>query len=264
MEHVPAAWIDLACRAADAAETVLMRHWQSGISMDLKPDESPVTQADREAETAIRALIAAECPDHGIHGEEFGLDGGEKEWLWLIDPLDGTKSFLHGRTTWSTLIGLAHHGRYVMGVMNFPVVGDRWIGADGHGTRHNGKAVTTRSCARLSDAVAAMVGPDSSMVDDDPLLAPTRQAMRWQMFGLEAMAYGLVAGGGLDRACRWPDLDPTDIAALEPVVRNAGGILTDLAGNSDWMPGMPDASLPAATRRCTSRLLWPAAGCQAS
>ncbi len=231
METVPPAWIDLACRAADAAEAVLMRHWQSGIAMDLKPDESPVTQADREAETAIRALITAEYPDHGIHGEEFGMDGGEKEWLWLIDPLDGTKSFLHGRTTWSTLIGLAHHGRYVMGVMNFPVVGDRWVGADGHGTRHNGKPVTTRSCNDISQAVAATVGPDNTMDDDDPILAPTRRAMRWQLFGLEAMAYGLVAGGGLDLVVDGM-LDPTDIAALEPVVRNAGGILTDLEGNS--------------------------------
>ncbi|MBT7611947.1 MAG: inositol monophosphatase, partial [Rhodospirillaceae bacterium] len=199
--------------------------------MDLKPDESPVTRADREAETAIRRAIEATYPEHGIYGEEFGTVRGDAEWLWLIDPLDGTKTFLHGRTCFSTLIGLAHRGRYVMGVIDFAALGDRWIGADGHGTIHNGKPVTTRSCADLGDAVSAATGPEKADIDDNPLLAPIRHTTRWQLFGLEAMASGLIASGRLDLAVDGP-LDPTDIAALEPVVRNAGGLLTDLAGNS--------------------------------
>jgi inositol-phosphate phosphatase/L-galactose 1-phosphate phosphatase/histidinol-phosphatase len=243
MVEVPTAWIELACRAADAAGEVLMRHRQGGIAVEIKGDQSPVTHVDREAETAVRALIAAECPEHGIQGEEFGIDGGDREWLWLIDPLDGTKSFLHGRGTFSTLIGLAHRGRYVLGVMNFPVVGDRWVGADGHGTRHNGMLVTTRACPDLNQALGATVGPRGAMAGDDPLLAPSRNAARWQMYGLEAMAYGLIASGGLDVAVDG-DLDPHDIAALEPVVRNAGGILTDLEGKpvDAWYAGRIAAS----------------------
>tara|TARA_B100000676_G_scaffold311657_1_gene382371 strand:+ start:4909 stop:5691 length:783 start_codon:yes stop_codon:yes gene_type:complete len=230
MEPVPESFLDLAGRAADAAGAILLHHWRSGIAMDIKPDESPVTLADRQAEKAIRDLIAAECPDHGITGEEFGDDRADAEWLWLIDPLDGTKSFLHGRTCFSVLIGLAHHGRYVMGVMDFPALGERWIGADGHGARHNGNPVTTRPCAALEDAVAGMVGPEPDDEDDTPVLAWSRSRTRWQIFGLEAMAHGLVASGSLDLAVDG-ELDPTDIAAIEPIVRNAGGRLTDLQGN---------------------------------
>ncbi|MBT7646679.1 MAG: hypothetical protein HN768_06435, partial [Rhodospirillaceae bacterium] len=187
MITVPSEYLALASALADEAGEILMSHWRSGIPMDLKPDESPVTRADREAETAIRRAIEATYPEHGIYGEEFGTVRGDAEWLWLIDPLDGTKTFLHGRTCFSTLIGLAHRGRYVMGVIDFAALGDRWIGADGHGTIHNGKPVTTRSCADLGDAVSAATGPEKADIDDNPLLAPIRHTTRWQLFGLEAM-----------------------------------------------------------------------------
>jgi len=230
MTTVPEPFIDLACRAADAAGTILMRHWRSGVGMELKPDGSPVTPADKESETAIREIIGAACPDHAIRGEEFGTSDAESDWLWLIDPLDGTKSFLHGRTSFSTLIGLAHRGRYVLGVMNFPALGERWVGADGHGTRHNGDAVTTRPCASIEDAIASAVGPEPGDPGDTAVLAWSRRRTRWQMFGLEALMHGLVASGSLDLAVEGV-LDPTDIAAMEAVVRNAGGQVTDLSGN---------------------------------
>ena len=222
--------IDLACRAADEAGAILMRHWRGGVGMELEPDGSPVTEAGREAGEAIRAAIAAARPDHGVLGAEFGADRPDTEWLWSIDPLDGARSFLHGRASFATLIGLAHRGRYVLGVIDVPALGERWIGADGHGATHNGAPVATRPCASLAEAVAGAVGPDRTDEEDDPLLAPTRDAMRWQLFGLEATMHGLVASGALDLAIDGA-LDPTDIAAIEPVVRNAGGLLTDTAGN---------------------------------
>jgi histidinol phosphatase-like enzyme (inositol monophosphatase family) len=213
---------------------VLRRYHRIGVSSEAKPDESPVTIADREAETAVRTMIEARFPDHGISGEEFGTVRGGAEWLWLIDPLDGTKSFLKGKPTYGALIGLAHRGRHVLGVIDQPVVGDRWIGADGHGTRHNGRSVRCRPCPRLADAAMAAVGADAETEADEPRVGPLRRAVRHLQFGLECMAYGLVASGHLDLAIDGM-LGIDDIAALEPVVRNAGGVLTDLEGR------VPDA-----------------------
>ncbi len=230
METVPQEYLNFAQHLADADRAVLRRYFRSGIASEAKADESPVTRADREAETAVRALIEEHYPDHGIHGEEFATVRGGAEWSWLVDPLDGTKSFLKGKPTFGCLIALAHHGRYVLGIIEQPMTGDRWIGADGHGTTHNGHPVKTRACPVLDQAVMAAVGPDAETEADEPKVAPLRQGVRWLMYGLEAMAYGAMANGTLDLAIDG-DLGIDDIAALEPVVRNAGGVLSDLKGN---------------------------------
>ena len=230
MLTVPPDFITFAHRLADADGAVLKRYYRSGIGSDAKADDSPVTRADREAERAVRDLIEATYPDHGIHGEEFPTVRGDAEWLWLIDPLDGTKSFLKGKPTFGVLIGLAHRGRYVLGVIDQPVVGDRWIGADGHGTRHNGSPVRTRPCADLSEAIMAAVGADAATEADEPKVSRLRKRVRWLMFGLECFAYGMMVNGKLDLAIE-AMLGTDDIAALEPVVRNAGGVLSDLKGN---------------------------------
>ena len=233
--RVPQEFLDLAHELADAAGCVLMRYWRTGVEAEIKPDDSPVSRADRESEALIRERIEARCPGHGILGEEYGMARGDAEWLWVVDPLDGTKSFLKGKPTFGILIGLVHEGRHVAGVMDFPAVGDRWAGADGHGTRLNGETVRTRPCPTLADAVTASVGPDAACEDDIPLYAALRRAVRWQMFGLEAMAYGLIASGRIDLAVDG-NLDRHDIAAFEPVVRNAGGVLSGPAGE----PVTPD------------------------
>jgi histidinol phosphatase-like enzyme (inositol monophosphatase family) len=231
MTAVPSEFLDFAHRLADADGAVLKRYYRSGIAADTKDDASPVTRADREAEQAVRDLIEATYPDHGIHGEEFQTVRGDAEWLWLIDPLDGTKTFLKGKPTFGALIGLAHRGRYVLGVIDHPIFGDRWIGADGHGTKHNGQPVTTRACPNLDEAVMAAVGPDAETEANEPKVSPLRQSARWLMYGLECYAYGMMANGTLDLAIEG-EIGTDDIAALEPIVRNAGGVLTDLKGNA--------------------------------
>lgn len=231
METVPQELLTFAQRLADADSAVLRHYFRSGIASEAKQDESPVTKADREAETAVRALIEEHYPDHGIHGEEFPTVRGDAEWVWLVDPLDGTKSFLKGKPTFGCLIGLAHHGRYVLGIIDQPITGDRWMGADGHGTTHNGHQVRTRACPTLDQAVMAAVGADAQTEADEPKVAPLRQSVRWLMYGLECFAYGAMANGALDLAIE-AELGIDDIAALEPVVRNAGGILTDLKGRT--------------------------------
>ena len=228
---VPAELVTFAAELADADGAVLARYFRSGVASQAKSDESPVTVADREAETVVRTMIEARYPDHGISGEEFGTVRGDAEWLWLIDPLDGTKSFLKGKPTFGALIGLAHRGRHVLGVIDQPFLRERWIGADGHGTRWNGRPVTCRPCAGLGEASMAAVGVDAATLADEPRVAPLRRAVRHLQFGLECYAYGLLAGGHLDLAIDG-ELGVDDIAALEPVVRNAGGVLTDLEGRT--------------------------------
>lgn len=231
MERVPDDMVAFAAELADADRAMLRRYFQSGVASEAKPDESPVTVADREAETVVRAMIEARYPDHGISGEEFGTVRGDAEWLWLIDPLDGTKSFLKGKPVFGALIGLAHRGRYVLGVIDQPALGERWIGADGHGTRHDGRPVRCRPCPALAAATMAAVGTDRDTEADEPRVAPLRRAVRHLAFGLECYAYGLLASGFIDLAIDGM-LGTDDIAALEPVVRNAGGVLTDLDGRA--------------------------------
>ena len=123
--------IDLAVRLADAAGSVIRRYYRTPFAVDDKPDTSPVTIADREAEAAIRAILAVERPADGIVGEEHGTTNGDADWLWVIDPIDGTKSFITGRPTFGTLVALLYRGRPVLGVIDQPIIGDRWVGAAG-------------------------------------------------------------------------------------------------------------------------------------
>ena len=144
--------IDLAARLADAAGSVIRRYYRTPFAVDDKPDNSPVTIADREAEAAIRAILAVERPADGIVGEEHGTTNGDADWLWVIDPIDGTKSFITGRPTFGTLVALLYRGRPVLGVIDQPIVGDRWVGAIGRQTILNGQPATSgparRSTAR--------------------------------------------------------------------------------------------------------------------
>src|SRR5262245_41992602 len=119
---------------ADASGGVVKRYFRTGFGIETKSDKSSVTIVDREAEATIRKLIAARYPDHGVIGEEYGADRSEVEYVWILDPIDGTKSFITGRPTFGMLIALVRHGRPVLGVIDHPVLGlgERWIGAAGH------------------------------------------------------------------------------------------------------------------------------------
>ena len=151
--------IEFAGHLADVAGPIAQRYFRQPIGIDQKADESPVTVADREIEQAIRARILQERPDDGIIGEEFGAHQAEGEaaadLVWVIDPIDGTRSFITGRPSFGTLIACLVDGAPVLGVIDQPIVGDRWVGATGHPTTHNGGVVQTRACP---DLVAARIG----------------------------------------------------------------------------------------------------------
>src|ERR687883_451379 len=146
------AYLALASDLADAAGEAIRPHFRQSIAVDDKPDLSPVTIADRNAEAAMRRLIAARFPEHGIIGEEYGAERQDSEYVWVLDPIDGTKSFISGIPLFGTLIALAHRGRPILGIIDQPIARERWIGASGRPTTFNGSTVHCRPCPKLAAA----------------------------------------------------------------------------------------------------------------
>jgi inositol-phosphate phosphatase/L-galactose 1-phosphate phosphatase/histidinol-phosphatase len=231
MERCPDDFVAFAHRLADAAGAVQRRWFRRAPPVTIKPDGSPVTVADKEAERALRDLLAATFPDHGVVGEEEPPERADAEWVWVFDPIDGTKDFVSGKPVFGTLIALAHGGRPVLGVIDQSIVGDRWVGANGHGTRLNGEPVRARACASIAEAIVSTSGPGDYARVVDAELARVRQGARWLRFGADCVNYGLVAAGLMDVVAD-AGLDTHDFAALEAVVRNAGGVFTDWDGNA--------------------------------
>ncbi|MEQ8968589.1 MAG: histidinol-phosphatase [Azospirillaceae bacterium] len=222
--------IALAERMADAAAEITRRHFRGDFAVEGKEDRSPVTIADREAEMALRTVLGDHRPDDGVIGEEFGVERGDARDVWVLDPIDGTRAFITGKPTFGTLIALVRDGRPVLGVIDQPIVGDRWVGAAGHPTRHNGRPVTTRTCGNFAAAYASTTGPHLFASDSD-LAAFERVAdrVRDTVYGMDCYAYGLLASGHLDLVIE-SGLKIHDFAALVPVVEGAGGAMRDWTG----------------------------------
>ena len=144
--------VAFAHRLADASGKVVRRYFRQPIVIDYKADASPATRADRETETVIREMIVAEYPEHGVIGEEHPPERADADYLWIIDPIDGTRPFLAGVPTFGTLIALTHKGTPVLGIIDQPVSGERWVGVNGQPTTLNGEPVRTRACTDLSKA----------------------------------------------------------------------------------------------------------------
>jgi myo-inositol-1(or 4)-monophosphatase len=220
--------------AADAAGAVIRPLFRSALLVEAKGDASPVTEADRAAEQAIRALLAPRFPEHGIWGEEFGADRAEAEYVWLLDPIDGTRAFVTGRPLFGTLIALLHRGRPVLGLIDQPATGERWIGVAGRPTWVRsplGGAAGCRPCARMAEAELSCTSPDMFLPGDQAGFARLRAAARRVTWGGDCYAYGLLAIGLVDVVAE-STMKPWDWAALVPVVEGAGGRVTDWEGRS--------------------------------
>jgi len=226
----PPSLLGFAERLAEASGPILRRYFRSGVAVIDKPDSSPVTIADREAEQALRKLIAAEHPDHGVIGEEFGADRPGAEHVWVLDPIDGTKSFITGRPLFGTLIALCQAGRPILGVVDHPALNERWIGASGHLTRHNGTVVKARPCPSLERA--ALFASSPHMFEDghgEAGFTRVRQGAKLVQYGSDCYHYGLVASGHGDLAIE-ARMAIYDYLAAVPVVEGAGGRVTDWQG----------------------------------
>jgi histidinol phosphatase-like enzyme (inositol monophosphatase family) len=215
---------------ADASGAIALQHFRTSYSVDIKSDSSPVTIADRDGESAMRDLIRRAFPDHGIIGEEHGSEKADAEWVWTLDPIDGTVSFINGVPLFGTLIALLHQGKPWLGCINHPALRDRWIGGAGEPTTLNGKPVRTRACTALKDATLYSTGPE--YFEPETLAAFERLAgavRRRRYGGTDCYGYAMVAAGWTDMVCEKLSC-LHDFAPLAPVIEGAGGIITDWKG----------------------------------
>ena len=231
----------LAIRLADAADSITLARYQSiDLVVTTKPDNTPVTDADKAAEEALRALIKNHRPDDGIVGEEFGNDAGGAERYWVIDPIDGTKNFLRGVPTWATLIGLIEKQSdgsevVVVGVVSAPALFRRWYASEGNGAyvMVNKSAPKKISVSQVSEIKDASISY-SDFIGWGERLAPFQELMSsaWRTRGIgDFWSHMLVAEGAVDVAIE-PSLALWDMAALDIIVREAGGSFTNTAGEN--------------------------------
>jgi histidinol phosphatase-like enzyme (inositol monophosphatase family) len=195
----------------------------------------PVTRADRDAEATMRRLIARQFPDHGVIGEEYGEDRPEADYVWVLDPVDGTRAFVAGLPLWTTLIALRHEGRPVTGVIAQPVLDEIFLGGpSGAVLLKSGDApcpLQTRACPRLNDAVIATTDPDIFTGAELGAWTQVRAAARLARLGCDAYAYAMIAAGRIDLVAE-TNLKPWDWSALAPVVEAAGGKLVNWRGQT--------------------------------
>lgn len=198
---------------------------------DIKPDRSLVTALDHAIEAHLRTRIEHAYPKHGIQGEESGGVRLDAEYLWVLDPIDGTAPFLAGVPVFGTLIALLHRGVPIMGVMDFPATGERWVGAAGHPTRHRGQPCRTRACDDMADAMLSTSNPDFYAQEELPAFHALRDRTRWRIYGGCCLAYGLLASGRTDLAID-AKLALHDYAPFVPIIQGAGGVITDWEGRA--------------------------------
>ena len=203
------------------------------LAVEFKSDHSPVTIADQGAEKLLRHLIADKFPGHGIIGEEFGNENADAEFTWVLDPIDGTKSFITGVPLWGTLIALLHNGQPILGAIHQPILHQLMIG-DGKTTTLNGRPVRVRPCERLAEATLLTSDPHNPAKYQngtafDELAKRARLVRTWG----DCYGYLLLASGRADVMLD-PIMNPWDIAALVPIVRGAGGVITDWDGRAAY------------------------------
>ncbi|MEL6528814.1 MAG: inositol monophosphatase family protein [Pseudomonadota bacterium] len=226
--------LKLANRLADAAGEAIRPFFRADFVTETKSDSSAVTEADRAAEQAMRAIIEAERPDDGIIGEEYGTRNEGAGRQWVLDPIDGTQSFIAGRAIFGTLIALMQDGWPVLGVIDQPIQKERWVGRIGEGTTLNGKPVRSRPCAAVEGMSVATTSPHCFDADQTDaylnLVTNAYPKTPFPIYGGDCYNYALLASGHIDCVME-AGLKLHDYAALVPVVEGAGGVMSDWQGN---------------------------------
>jgi len=228
--------IDLARRLADAAGEAIRPFFRAEHGVETKADGSPVTLADRAAEGAMRRILDAEAPGDAVVGEEYGTKDGHTGRTWVLDPVDGTRSFTAGRPIFGTLVALLEGDWPVLGVIDQPVARERWVGAAGRPTTFNDRPAATRACPELAGALLATTSPhlfaDGDVAHYMALVTAVSGGAPRQgpVYGGDCYNYGLLASGHLDLVCE-SGLQLYDWAALVPVVEGAGGRVCDWNGD---------------------------------
>jgi len=223
--------LTLAARLVDAAGAAIRPFFRKPFAMEAKADLSPVTEADRAAEAAMRAILTAERPGDGVIGEEYGPDKPDAERVWVLDPIDGTRSFVAGRPIFGTLVALLDRGKPVLGMIDQPISGERWLGAIGRASTLNGAPISVRRCETIAHAHLATTGPGYFSAESWTAFERVRTAARDTLWGGDCYNYGLLAAGHLDLVIE-DGLKLYDFAALVPIVEGAGGAMRDWTGRS--------------------------------
>jgi inositol-phosphate phosphatase/L-galactose 1-phosphate phosphatase/histidinol-phosphatase len=225
-------FLAIANKLADAARPVLQSYYRKPLAINEKGDASLVTDADRAIERTMRDIINNELPGHGILGEEYGRENVDAEYVWILDPIDGTKSFITGKPSFNTLIALCQNGKPILGVIDQAILDERWIGVAGQPTTLNGIPVKARACPHLKDATIFTTGPDL-FIEEKAIAGyeAAYAAARQPMYGVDSYGYGLIAMGFGDVLVE-SNLQPYDYCAAVPVIEGAGGVITDWNGDA--------------------------------
>ena len=227
---VSLAAIEAAIEIADLAREISLKYFRQPLDIQHKADSSPVTIADQQTEALIRDEISRRFPEHGFYGEETGQTATDAQWVWVVDPIDGTTSFSTGKPTFGTLISLAYEGEPVLGLVDLPALNDRWLGVKGQPTLHNGKPVSCNKEA-LEINQASIYTTTTKMFDQAamPRYQTLADLSKFSVFGADCLGYGLLASGFTEIVVE-ASLKPYDYMALVPVVEGAGGCISDWEG----------------------------------
>ncbi len=220
-----------AAHLTDLARPIAQRYFRSDLKVIDKPDATPVTLADMEIETRIREEIARVYPTHGVLGEEHDDTNLDAEWVWVIDPIDGTKAFTCGKPQFGTLIALTHHGEPVIGVIDQPITDERWIGVKGLGATFNARAArVSRTRKPLAETIVLVTTPDM-FHDAEATFARLQAACKGVYYGGDCYNYALLASGHVDVVVEM-DLKTVDFAAVVNPIVEAGGVVCDWSGRA--------------------------------
>jgi myo-inositol-1(or 4)-monophosphatase len=223
----PAA-LSLAGQLADVARGIALAHFRTPLAVERKGDGSPVTVADRDIETRMRGMIRAAFPAHAIRGEEFAAEGSG-EFTWVLDPIDGTKSFVTGYPLFGSLIALLQDDRPVLGVIEVPVLGERWVGCEGRDTLFNGGQARVSTCRTIEQAVVYTTTAETFNRAERRRFEALSARAALRRFGGDCYLYGMLAGGHCDLVIE-VQLKPHDFMAAIPIVQGAGGRISDWRG----------------------------------
>jgi inositol-phosphate phosphatase/L-galactose 1-phosphate phosphatase/histidinol-phosphatase len=218
-----------ASEIAEFAAKAAMEYFRGAIATEFKQDDSPVTQADKGVETLVRTYLNTHFPDHGIFGEEHGIEGTDKQRMWIIDPIDGTRSFLSGHPLFGFLLGHLNDGVPEIGVIGMPALGEVFLGRTGKGTTLNGTPIQCSSQTKLDDAVLYINEAEKIYADHTALFERLTHCGQTRRFSYDCYPHALLAAGHIDAVVDY-DLQPYDYLPLCVVVKEAGGIMTDWEG----------------------------------
>ena len=210
------------------AGEICRAYFRRPVPVDIKPDATPVSLADREVEATIRELINTRFPDHAIYGEEQGHSAGAGG-TWIIDPIDGTQSFLLGNPLFGCLVGFASDGVIEAGGLAMPALAETWLAARGGATRLNGEIVRTSACKQLADASLWVTTPDMFDPAERAAFDAVAARVRYRRFGGDCYTYAMLAGGWSDLVIE-SSLKPFDVLPLVPIIEQSGGVISDWSG----------------------------------